>query len=253
MLFGCSVPVAGGLSEVDANEVLVALEQDGVVATKEAEPEQERGYRVLVGRDDASAAITVLTRKSLPRVGSPGVLDALGKGALVPSRSSEHAKVVIGTAGELERSLNRLDGVLSARVHLAVLQKDSLSFGEPERAPTASVLLRYRGATPPITPQDVQRLVAGAVPGLQAEAVTVVSAPSPAEGRLVERELARFGPITLTRGSLGPAKLMVGGIVVLNLVWLGVVALLWLKQRRDAGALATLRAEHEALLQGPGS
>lgn len=249
-LAGCDVPVAGSLAETDANEVLVALEDNGVVATKEPEPNQEHGFRVLVARDDASAAVGVLSRRSLPRVSGPGVLDALGKGALVPSRSSEHAKYVVGTAGELERSLSGVDGVLSARVHLAVPLQDTLGVGAPVKPPSASVLLRHRGATPPLAAQDVQRLVAGAVPGLAAEAVTVVSSPTPAETRLMERELSRFGPVTLTRGSVRPVKFIAGGVVLLNLSWLAVVTALWLKQRRDADALAALRADRDALPQG---
>lgn len=235
----CSVPVASNLSESDANRVVVALENKGVAADKEADPEHEGSYRVLVARDSASGAVAVLAQESLPRPPSPGLLDALGAGGIVPSRLSEHAKLVAGTAGELEQSLLGIDGVLSARVHLALAPADALDL-EHERPPvTASVLLRHQGATPPIASGEVQRLVAGAVPGLKPDHVTVVTAPSPLQKRAPEREFARFGPLTVARGSLGSLRLVVLGIALVNLVLLGLLLMAWSKWRRAEHAASS--------------
>jgi len=114
---------------------------------------------------------------------------------------------VAGVAGELERSLRGLDGVVSVRVHLAVPVQDALSPDETPTQPSASVLLRHRGAQPPIATNDVQRLVAGAVPGLRPAQVSVVALPVPALARPAERELSRFGRVTVTRGSVFPLRL----------------------------------------------
>jgi type III secretory pathway lipoprotein EscJ len=92
------------------------------------------------------------------------VLDALGKGSLVPSRLAEHVKVVTGTSGDLERSLRAIDGVVSARVHLAVPVRDPLTLGAQAPPATASVLIRHQGPTPPLAAFDVQRLRKGAKP-----------------------------------------------------------------------------------------
>src|SRR6185436_18217123 len=102
------------------------------------------------------------------------ILEALGKGSVVPSRAAEHARVVTGTGDELERSLRGLDGVLSARVHLGVPAHDPLALEEKAPVATASVLIRHRGATPPIAAGEVQRLVSGAVSGLAPDQVSVV-------------------------------------------------------------------------------
>ena len=90
---GCAVPVAAGLDEADANRVVVALEDNGVAAQKEVDAENEGRWSVSVARDDASAAVAVLTRESLPPPDAPGVLETLGKGSIVPSRAAEHAKL----------------------------------------------------------------------------------------------------------------------------------------------------------------
>ena len=88
MVSGCAVPIAAGLDEGDANRVVVALEENGVAAHKEPDPQVENHWRVTVARDDTSAATAVLTRESLPAPLAPGVLDTLGKGSLVPSRAA---------------------------------------------------------------------------------------------------------------------------------------------------------------------
>lgn len=247
---GCTVPVVTGLDEGDASQAVVALEQSGVASEKERDPDQEGTFRVLVARDEASSALAVLADEGLPPRKAPGVLEALGKGSLVPSRVAEQARLVTGTSDELERSLRGLDGVVSARVHLGVPTRDPLAIEEQAPPATASVLLRHRGATPPLTQGDVQRLVAGAVPGLDAEQVTVVMLPAPPRPRPAERQLARLGPLTVTRSSLVGLRALVGVAVLVNAALLACVLALWSRLRRTERNLAEARpAEPERPLK----
>ena len=238
---GCSAPIAADLAEREANEAVVALEASGVAATKEPDPAHEARWRVTVPRRDAAPAVVALQARGLPRPQAPGVLDALGAGSLVPSRSAEHARLVAGTSGELERSLLGLDGVLAARVHLAVPARDALSLDPHPLEPSASVLLQHRGATPPVGVADVQRLVAGAVPGLGPERVSVVATPVPnAPGAATG--FARLGPISVTPGSLAPLRWVGAGALLAQLVILMGAVALWVKLRRAQRALEALRA-----------
>jgi type III secretion protein J len=228
----CSVPVVAGLDDSSASRVVVALEQSGVASEKDRDPDKEGSYRVLVARDDATAALSVLAEDGLPPPASPGVLDALGKGSLVPSRTAEHARVVTGTGDELERSLLGLDGVVSARVHLGVPARDPMAFDDQPPGATASVLIRHRGAAPPLAPSEVQRLVAGAVPGLAPDQVSVVMVPAPPRPRPPERQLARLGPLTVTHASLFALRTMIGVAVLLDAALLACVLALWSRLRR---------------------
>jgi type III secretion protein J len=240
---GCSVPIASGLEETDANRVVVALEESGIAADKEADPGVEGHFRVLVVRDDAAGAASVLQQENLPPPRDPGVLDALGESSLVPSRTAEQAKLIAGTAGDLERSLRAVDGILSARVHLAVPPRDAFSAEDKTAGATASVLLRFRGATPPISQKDVQNLVAGGVNGLDPEKVSVVMTPAPTSSRPLDRGLSRLGPVTVTRSSLTPLRWLVGGVALVNLVLIGLLLALWSRVRRTQAALEESRAQ----------
>lgn len=238
---GCSAPVASDLPETEANRAVVALEAHGVSAEKERDPESEGRFRVSVSRDDAAAAASVLSQEAVPSHENPGILQSIGQGSLVPSRLAEHARLLSGISGELERSLGAVDGVVSARVHLAAPERSPLETEAPAK-PSASVLLRHRGATPPLAASEIQKLVAGAVPGLEPSSVSVVAATAPASVRPADKELRRVGPITVTRGSLSPLRVVAGGAVLLNLLLLGAVLLLWAKVRRTEEALGQARA-----------
>jgi len=244
-LCACSAPVASDLRETEANRAVVALETYGISAEKERDPETEGRFRVLVGRDEAAAAASVLSQEALPSSDNPGVLQSLGTGSMVPSRLAEHARLLSGIASELEQSLQSVDGVISARVHLAAPESSPFEEQAPAK-PSASVLLRHRGAAPPLATSDVQRLVAGAVPGLSPGDVSVVDAPAPATGRPAERDLRRVGPITVTRASLSPLRFVAAGAVLLNLLLLAAVLLLWSKLRRTEDALGHARTPSDA-------
>ena len=241
---GCAVPIAKDLGEQEANQALVALERAGVSASKQPDIAHEGRWQLEVTRGDAALAVNALTDESLPATPTPGVLEALGQGSLVPSRTVEQAKWLAGTAGDLEASLRAVDGVLSARVHLAAPPRDVLSSDLGAQKPSASVLIRHRGPTPPIAAGDVQRLVAGAVPGLAPDAVGVISSTVPPKHQRSERSLAQLGPITVTQASLLPLKLTLGAAIAMNLLLLGLFGWFWTRNRRAEARLAELeRAE----------
>jgi type III secretion protein J len=235
-LSSCSAPIAANLDESDANQAVVVLERGSVGASKERDPEHEGRFVVSVANQDASTAIALLARENLPPRPSPGVLEALGESSVVPSRLAEHAKWSAGIAGDLERSLRGVDGVLSARVHLGVPPAERLDPEGASEKPTAAVLIRHRGATPPVAAGEVQRLVGGAVPGLAPERVNVVMVTS-AWTETPEGSLLRLGPVSVTRGSVGALRLIVVAIAVLALGLLGSVLALWTRLRRTEMAL----------------
>ena len=144
LAIGCSVPIATDLEEASANRVVVALEEHGVAAKKQVDPATEGRWQVIVARDDASSAARVLKSEELPAPGSPGLLEALGKGSIVPSRTSEQARVVAGTAGELERSLRGI-GVYGAPARSYVRKKRSTSPRASSSGMTSTKLRRCQG------------------------------------------------------------------------------------------------------------
>ncbi|MGC4091437.1 MAG: hypothetical protein QM756_26865 [Polyangiaceae bacterium] len=244
LLAGCNVPVAANLDEGDANQAVTLLEQASMSAGKERDPEHEGRYRITVLNADAASAIGLLARESIPPRSSPGVLEALGEGSVIPSRLAEQARWTAGVAGDLERSLRTLDGVLTARVHLAVPVKNALESESTPEKPSASVLLRHRGSTPPIAAAEVQRLVAGAVSGLSADQVNVVMTPSPS-ARLALPDGVKIGPISVSRGVGSVLRASALVVVLLNLLLIAGIFYLWTRLRKSEDALHEAKAQAE--------
>ena len=215
-LVGCAVPIAGGLEEGDANRVVVALDQAGIDAAKEADPGVEGRFRVTVPRDDAARALATMADEQLPRAKTHGLLDAADRGQLVPSQAAEHAQLVAGLSGELERTLAGIEGVLAARVHMNLPPRDGLRDGPPQRA-TASVLVEHRGTTPPLAAESIQRLVAGGAPGLAPADVVVVFIHHAARPSGSRPDVAHVGPIAVARGSMMTLKVALAGLVLVVL------------------------------------
>jgi type III secretion protein J len=178
-LAGCAgEEVLHGLDEREANEVLVALDEGGIAAEADRAGETGGGFTVAVPARDAARARRLLSDRSLPRPRASGFDEALAEGSMVPSPAEERARFQHAVAGELSRSLEALDGVVSARVHLALPEPDPLRPGE-RPPPRAGVLLRCRppacAAVRGLEP-GVRALVAGAADGLDPAAVAVVVA-----------------------------------------------------------------------------
>lgn len=181
-LAGCSrEELLHGLAEPQANEVVVALDESGIPASKEREDGADAGWMVSVGRADAGRAQRILAERSLPRARPAGFAEVFSKGSMVPTPTEEHALYLHALGGELARSVEAIDGVLEARVHLGLPQPDPLRPGG-RPAPRAAVLVRCRpaacGAVRALEP-GLRALVAGAADGLDPAAVSVVIAEGP--------------------------------------------------------------------------
>lgn len=167
-----------GLDEAQANEVLVALDDAGIAADKAREDGADGGFTVRVASAEARRAQRILAERELPRARPAGFGEVFGKGSMVPTPTEEHAMYLHALAGELARSVEAIDGVVEARVHLGLAQPDPLRAGARADA-RAAVLVRCRPAacaTVRGLERGIQSLVAGATEGLSPDVVSVVVA-----------------------------------------------------------------------------
>ena len=226
VLGGCArEEILHGLDEPQANQVLVALDEAGLAADKRRDESTEGSWRIEVAPSDAARAQRILHERELPRRRPPGFGEVFGKGSVVPTASEERALYLHALSGELARSVETLDGVAEARVHLALAPHDPLR-AEPAPPVRAAVLVKAlpgaRARLDPLAP-GIQSLVAGAVAGLDAGAVAIViaesapasrAAPAPGTRRrallgsaAAVALLAVVAPLFLMRGRLAPWRL----------------------------------------------
>ncbi len=168
-----------GLSEQDAQEIVVLLNENGIeaFATKGvSEKKGEEKWDVMIrgGDQNLARAWRVLEENGLPRQKDKGLEDVFANSGMIPTATEEKARFLLGVSGEISKTLKSVAGVVDAHV-LVVMPDVSPILDKSERTPpTASVLLKYRGHDLPLAEDDVKKLVARAVEGLQPENVAVV-------------------------------------------------------------------------------
>ncbi len=228
---GCSTPIRHGLDEPAANEVLTALERAGIGAEKvHEEAGGESSFVVRVAQADAVRALDLLGSLGLPRGRRTGFAEVYAQPSLVPTATEERARYLEALSGEIERTLETVDGVVSARVHLVLAEADPLAAdGKPRTPAQAAVLLKARPGPPPLKEAEVQKLVAGSVPGLAPPQVAVVAIPAPDAVSGAQPTLTVLGPLRLAHGS---RPMLIAGIAVALGVLATLAVLLLLTTRR---------------------
>ena len=199
---GCSVELEHGLDERQANRVTGVLEAAGVSADKVAEEGASDAYKIVVARSEAGRAFALLDARDLPRREQHGLADTFAASSLLPSATEDRARLGAALAAELERTLEGVPGVVGARVHLALPVEEPLVGAAEHARPTASVLLKAAGALP-LADADVQKIVAGAVPGMQAADVSVVRAGGAADAPAPPFEPTTSSPRSLSTTDSG--------------------------------------------------
>ncbi len=232
-LLGCEATLASGLTESEANEIVVALHEQGIGAQK-GEPQgsgEDARFTVTVAPEEVAEALSVLGAEELPRRTEPGLHEVFGEGGLVPTATEERARYVAALGGELGASLEAIDGVLDARVHVALPDTRRVTLDEAKPRPRASVLIKYRGDRPPYDETAVRALVAGAVQDMTLEDVAVVGVPAGAPPAARSRNLVRVGPVTVTRGSALALKLLLGSAFAVNVLLIVALIVLWRRKK----------------------
>lgn len=171
----CREAVISNRAEAEANTAVAALSAAGLDARKRALGRDQ--FDVTVPRGQFDPAVHILAAEGLPATDEPGVAELFRERGLVPSGTEEHVRYHRALAGDLSRTLRQLTGVRDVRVHLAVPPPSPRARRTTPLPTKAAVLVRSRpGAFEALEARhrDFQELVAGAVPGLTPESVSVV-------------------------------------------------------------------------------
>lgn len=222
VLPGCGTTLQSGLSEREANEILLALAGAGITGEKSGQGSQ---WTVEVEHSDLSRAFLVLSSAGLPRPRHTGFLGVYKERGLVPGRMEERALYLSALQEEISKTLESVEGVVSARVHVTAGPEKRISKAEAP-APTASVLIGYHpgsDAQPPISRDEVKKIVAHAVVGLERDRVMVVFSP--------KRKVAV--PAALTRAGDSKGFLRIAAVALAMLAFC-VSAFFFLRKRKQA-------------------
>ena len=157
-----------GLDRDDVTRIGAALNEAGIKFDVNAD-----GTAVLVSYGQTAAARMLLAEKGLPQSANAGyeLFDKLGSFGL--TSFMQEVTRVRALEGEIARTIQSLNGIKAARVHIVV--PDQGSFRRTQRLPSASVVIRTESASIGDAAQAIRHLVAAAVPEMTPDEVTVLS------------------------------------------------------------------------------
>jgi flagellar M-ring protein FliF len=155
------------LSVEDSSSIIKELERQAI-------PYEMRndGAILMVPKDKVTRLRMKLAEGGLPKGGGVGYeifdkSDTLGSTSFV--QNINHLRAL---EGELARTIRAIDRIQAARVHLVLPERPLFSREAPE--PSASIVLRVRGALEPQQVRAIRHLVASAVNGLKPQRVSIV-------------------------------------------------------------------------------
>ncbi len=164
-------PLYSGLEAADVQTLSAQLDAQGI-----AHKTSEDGKTISVPADKLDVARMQTASQGTPHSGRMG-FELFDKMSWGQTEFDEKVTYQRALEGELERTIETLSDVKSARVHL-VMPTDSI-YEDQQRAAKGSVILKLDGDS--ISKEAVQaiaRLVAGSVDGLKPEDVAIIDADS---------------------------------------------------------------------------
>ena len=157
-----------GMADADKAAVVSSLEQANIAAHVD-----DGTGAVTVDEDDYSRARMLLASQGLPKAAPGGyaILDQLPMGV---SRAVEGERLRQARESELSRSIQEIDAVGEARVHLAT--PEASVFVRDKAEPSASVIVKLNAgrSLSDAQVQSIVNLVASSVPGMKPDSVTIV-------------------------------------------------------------------------------
>ena len=160
------------VAQEDVLTIQSASVSSGPVITGSIEPERRADLRAEV----SAIVLQVLKENSLPRESFKNLGEVFGGDGMISSSTEVQARMAYALSQELADTLSRIDGVLTARVHVVLGVNDKVN--NITVNPSASVFLRHSPDSPVVNlVPEIRELVAGAVASLKYDDVSVMLVP----------------------------------------------------------------------------
>lgn len=238
----CKVDLYTKVNENDANDMLAALLRNGISAEKVSEKKGGK-YTILAEKSQIPAAIAILKDHGLPRESFETFGQLFKKEGLISSPLEERVRFIYALSQNVQETLSRIDGVVTARVHIVLPQNNP--FSDDIKPSSASVFIKYlpESGLDQIKTQ-IKMIVERSIEGLSYEAVSLVMLPASNnradESQIVWSEVLGYR-VPLTSAIVIERTLMGFGLIVMIL--LGIIYYLsnWIKKAKSKGTIESLK------------
>ncbi|MCO7227011.1 type III secretion system inner membrane ring lipoprotein SctJ [Pleionea sp. CnH1-48] len=220
----CKVELYRGIPQQEGNEMLSLLMREGISTQKEVN--KDNTVTLYVDEADVSNAMNLLGNYGYPSENFSDIADVFPQEGLISSPTEEKARFNYALSQQLAETLSQIDGVVKARVHLALEQNSETK--DVAESSSASVFIKYLPSKPiDDSISQIKQLVGSSIPGLAFNKVSV--ATFPATDMEVNNNAPQFGnvlSVVVAKGSETKLWVMLSILVALLLAAIGAAAFL---------------------------
>lgn len=207
LLGGCGgTALYSNLDERQANELTAALQESGITASKTKSAVKDAGWEVLVPAGDFSRSVQVAEARGLPSQRRQSLCEIFKKEGFASSATEERGRYLCGLQEEFEKTLVTIPGVVDARVHIALPERDPL--GNEGKPSSVAVAIYHRpGLNLREERTNLRLMLKDGIEGLDdANKVTVqfYEVPNPAPVRA-----SNTGGLPFSLGALDPVMIAI--------------------------------------------
>lgn len=253
LVSGCdsATIIVNDLEEKDVNEMIVLLNNHQLSAEKKANiggtgANKTVMWNLSVPSSKRIEALSILNVNGLPRRRGETLLSLFSKQGLVSSEMEERVRYQAGLADQIANTIRKIDGVLDTDVQLSIPEEDALPGQTTEiKEVTASVYIKHSGILDDPNAHleiKIKRLVAGSIPGLNLENVTVIGDNTKDREITVNRSAAAdelstsIWGIRLAKSSRSSFRLLFGTFIALIFALMAAIGwLMWKLQHLFSG------------------
>lgn len=175
LLIGCKEELYTNLQEEQANEVVATLRAHGIAADKSTG--LEGVWVVKVESSRFGDAVTVLRARGVPSSPISGLGETFKRQGLVSTPIEERARLTHAISEELSKTLAQIDGVVIARVHVVMPEREGVV--DQQRTASATVFIKHRPDVDMAHQiSKIKAIVANGVDGATYETVSVSLFPA---------------------------------------------------------------------------
>ncbi len=159
--------LATGLEPAQTGKMTSALDQHGISYEL-----QNNGTALAVQSNETAQARVALAGAGLLGNSQPG-FSLFEKSSLGESNFQQQVTYQRALQGQLEQTIDNIQGVSGAQVELVLPNPQNQLFGEGQNTSSAAVLLSGTSSLSPTSVRGIAQLVASSVPGLHLQKVTI--------------------------------------------------------------------------------
>ena len=141
LLAGCNEAILyNQLDEQQVNEIIAVLVRGGISAEKKSSGDKQ--WSVRISSEEFAISMELLDKAGLPRTPYRSMGELFKKEGFIASPLEERARFLDALSQELARTISNIDGVVIARVHVAMPEKTH--FNENTPPASVSVFIKHR-------------------------------------------------------------------------------------------------------------